>query len=110
MLVDFFMQLRQAKVPVTIREYLSLIEALDKQVVWGSVEDFYYLARLCLVKDESHFDKFDRVFAQLFQGGDRYRRRAQDAHPRRMAAQADGDWSSPRRRRPRSRPSADLRN
>jgi len=68
MLVDFFLQLKQAKVPVTIREYLSLIEALDKQVVWGSVEDFYYLARLCLVKDETHFDKFDRVFAQYFDG------------------------------------------
>jgi hypothetical protein len=62
------MQLRQAKVPVTIREYLSLMEALDKQVAWGRVEDFYYLARLCLVKDESHFDKFDRVFAHYFKG------------------------------------------
>ncbi len=68
MLVNFFMQLKQAKVPVTIREYLSLIEALDKQVVWGNVEDFYYLARLCLVKDETHFDKFDRVFAHHFKG------------------------------------------
>jgi uncharacterized protein with von Willebrand factor type A (vWA) domain len=68
MLVDFFLQLKQAKVPVTIREYLSLLEALEQQVVWGSVEDFYYLARLCLVKDETHFDKFDRVFAQYFEG------------------------------------------
>ena len=42
MLVDFFLQLKQAKVPVPIREYLSLLEALDKQVIWGSVEDFYY--------------------------------------------------------------------
>ncbi|MBE0576542.1 MAG: VWA domain-containing protein [Desulfuromonadales bacterium] len=68
MLVDFFLQLKQAKVPVTVREYLSLLEALDRQVVWGSVEDFYYLARLCLVKDETNFDKFDRVFAQYFEG------------------------------------------
>jgi uncharacterized protein with von Willebrand factor type A (vWA) domain len=68
MLVDFFLQLKQAKVPVTIREYLSLLEALDRQVVWGRVEDFYYLARLCLVKDETHFDKFDRVFARYFEG------------------------------------------
>ncbi|PNU21025.1 VWA domain-containing protein [Geothermobacter hydrogeniphilus] len=68
MLVDFFLQLKQAKIPVTIREYLGLLEALDKQVVWGNVEDFYYLARLCLVKDETHFDKFDRVFAQYFDG------------------------------------------
>jgi len=68
MLVDFFLQLKQAKIPVTIREFLSLLEALDRQVVWGSVEDFYYLARLCLVKDETHFDKYDRVFAQYFEG------------------------------------------
>ena len=68
MLVDFFLQLKQAKVPVTIREYLSLLEALAQQVVWGSVEDFYYLARLCLVKDETNFDKFDRIFAQYFEG------------------------------------------
>jgi len=68
MLVDFFLQLKQAKVPVTIREYLSLLEALDQQVVWGRVEDFYYLARLCLVKDETNFDKFDQVFAQYFEG------------------------------------------
>jgi hypothetical protein len=68
MLVDFFLQLKQAKIPVTIREYLSLLEALDQQLVWGNVEDFYYLARLCLVKDETHFDKFDRVFAQYFEG------------------------------------------
>ncbi|WP_020678264.1 vWA domain-containing protein [Geopsychrobacter electrodiphilus] len=68
MLVEFFLQLKQAKIPVSIREYLGLLEALDKQVVWGSVEDFYYLARLCLIKDETHFDKFDRVFAQYFKG------------------------------------------
>jgi uncharacterized protein len=68
MLVDFFMQLKKARVPVTIREYLDLCEALERRVVWGSVEDFYYLARLCLVKDESHFDKFDRVFAHYFKG------------------------------------------
>lgn len=70
MLVDFFLQLKQAKVPVTIREYLDLLEALDKHVVWGSVEDFYYLGRLCLVKDETHFDKYDRVFARYFEGID----------------------------------------
>jgi uncharacterized protein with von Willebrand factor type A (vWA) domain len=68
MLVDFFLQLKQNKVPVTIREYLGLLEALDRQVVWGSIEDFYYLARLCLVKDETNFDKYDRVFAQYFEG------------------------------------------
>ncbi len=68
MLVEFFMQLKRAGIPVTIREFLSLLEALDKEVVWGSAEDFYCLARLCLVKDETHFDKFDRVFAHYFKG------------------------------------------
>ncbi len=68
MLVEFFMQLRQAKVPVTIGEYLDLIGALDRQVAWGSIEGFYFLARLCLVKDETHIDKFDRVFAHYFKG------------------------------------------
>ncbi len=68
MLVEFFLQLKQAKIPVSIREFLNLLEALQQQVVWGSVEQFYYLARLCLVKDETHFDKFDRVFAQYFKG------------------------------------------
>ena len=68
MLVDFFLQLKHAKVPVSIREYLDLLDALEQQVVWGSVEDFYYLARLCLVKDETHFDKFDRVFSRYFEG------------------------------------------
>jgi uncharacterized protein len=70
MLIDFFLQLKQSKIPVSIREYLELLEALDQQVVWGSVEDFYYLARLCLVKDETHFDKYDRVFAKYFEGID----------------------------------------
>ncbi len=68
MLVDFFLQLKKAKIPVTIREFLSLLEALDQQVAWGSVEDFYHLARLCLVKSENNFDKFDRIFAQYFEG------------------------------------------
>jgi hypothetical protein len=56
MLIDFFYTLRDAKVPVTIREFLSLLEALDKQVINGSLDDFYYLSRLVLVKDEAHFD------------------------------------------------------
>ena len=70
MLIDFFYTLRDAKVPVTIREFLSLLEALDKGVIATSLDDFYYLARLTLVKDEAHFDKFDRAFGLYFKGID----------------------------------------
>ena len=68
MLIDFFLRLKSAKVPVTLQELLSLLEAMQQRLAFGSVEDFYYLARICLVKDESNFDKYDRVFAEHFQG------------------------------------------
>ena len=68
MLIDFFLRLKSAKVPVTILEFLALLEAMEQRLAFGSVEDFYYLARLCLVKDESNYDKYDRVFAEHFQG------------------------------------------
>ena len=68
MLIDFFFTLKDAKIPVSIKEFLTLLEALQKNVIDASMDDFYYLARLTLVKDESHFDKFDRAFAQYFKG------------------------------------------
>ena len=68
MLIDFFLSLKRAKIPVTIMEFLSLLEALEQRLVFGSAEDFYYLARLSLVKDETNFDKFDRVFMEYFRG------------------------------------------
>ena len=73
MLIDFFYTLRAAKVPVSVKEYLSLLEALEAQVVGptsdaSSMDDFYYLSRTALVKDEKHFDKFDRAFAVYFKG------------------------------------------
>ena len=68
MLIDFFFSLKDAKIPVTIREFLTLLEAMDKRVIGPSMDDFYYLSRLTLVKDEAHFDKFDRAFAQYFKG------------------------------------------
>ncbi|PVB59272.1 VWA domain-containing protein [Labrenzia sp. 011] len=68
MFINFFTELKSAGVPVSMREYLTLMEALDKDLAEKSVEDFYYLARLCLVKDESNLDKFDRVFAHVFKG------------------------------------------
>jgi uncharacterized protein with von Willebrand factor type A (vWA) domain len=68
MLIDFFFTLKDAKIPVTIKEFLTLLEAMDKQLIGQSFDDFYYLARLALVKDEAHYDKFDRAFAHYFKG------------------------------------------
>ena len=71
MLVNFFFELRQGGVPVTVTEFLVLLEALRERVAWVSAQDFYYLARLCLVKDERHYDRFDRVFAEFFEGAEK---------------------------------------
>lgn len=68
MLLTFFTELRAAKVPVSLREYLTLLEALDRDLADQRVEDFYYLARTALVKDERNLDKFDRVFGRVFKG------------------------------------------
>jgi hypothetical protein len=68
MFVDFFFQLRGARIPVTIREYLVLVEAMHKGAAEHSVEAFYWLARAALVKDEKYFDAYDRVFASFFKG------------------------------------------
>jgi uncharacterized protein with von Willebrand factor type A (vWA) domain len=68
MLIGFFFTLRDAKVPVTIKEFLTLLEALAKNVIAPSLDAFYYLARLTLVKDEAHFDKFDKAFGLYFKG------------------------------------------
>ena len=68
MLIDFFLKLKAAKVPVTTKEYLMLIEGMHKGVVGSSIDDFYYFSRTCLVKDESNFDKFDRAFGEYFKG------------------------------------------
>ena len=64
----FFTELRAARVPVTLKEYLVLVEALEKEAIDINVQDFYYLSRAALVKDERHLDKFDRVFGQVFKG------------------------------------------
>ena len=68
MLIQFFYTLRAAKLPVSVKEYLTLLEALQAQVIGPSVDDFYFLARSALVKDEAHFDKFDRAFGAYFKG------------------------------------------
>ena len=72
MFLNFFNELREAKVPVTLKEYLSLMEAMDKQVIGRDVEEFYYLSRAALVKDERNIDKFDKVFGHVFKGLDSF--------------------------------------
>ena len=68
MLIDFFLALKSAGLPVSVKEYLTLCEAMQKGVAYGNVDDFYYLSRTCLVKDEANFDRFDRAFGQYFKG------------------------------------------
>jgi uncharacterized protein with von Willebrand factor type A (vWA) domain len=68
MLIDFFFALRSARLPVTIPEYLGLLEAIKAGLIGPSMDEFYHLARMTLVKNESHFDKFDRAFSTYFGG------------------------------------------
>ena len=68
MLLNLFNEMRAAKVPVSVRELLDLINALKHRVVFADMDEFYYLARAVLVKDERHYDKFDRAFAAYFEG------------------------------------------
>src|SRR3981081_2238214 len=70
MFVAFFHELKAAGVPVTLREYLTLMEAMEKDLAGRRVEEFYYLSRAALVKDERNLDKFDRVFGHVFKGLD----------------------------------------
>ena len=68
MLIGFFLHLKACKLPVSTREFLTLLEALDARVVSTSLTDFYALARTALVKDEQHFDRFDVAFSTYFDG------------------------------------------
>ena len=68
MLISFFLRLKQATLPVSIREFLTLMEAMHLGVAGPSIDKFYFLARATLVKDESNFDRFDRVFGEYFHG------------------------------------------
>ena len=70
MLLNFFDTLRRYKAPVSIREYLDLLEALKANLVFADREEFYHLARAVLIKDERHFDRFDRAFSAFFDGVD----------------------------------------
>jgi len=68
MFIDFFLKLRDTGVPCSLREYLTLIEAVDGGYAEFDIEGFYYLSRSAMVKDERHLDKFDRVFGEVFKG------------------------------------------
>jgi len=67
-LIDFFFTLKDAKVPVSIKEFLMLLEALEKNLISLSLDDFYFLSRTILVKDEANYDKFDKAFGLYFKG------------------------------------------
>ena len=68
MFVHFFHELKKANIPVSLREYLTMLEAMDADVIDRRVEDFYFLSRAALVKDERNLDKFDVVFGHVFKG------------------------------------------
>lgn len=68
MLVDFFLHLKNRQLPVSTNELLALLEALQARLVSASLDDFYLLARTILVKDEAHYDRFDRAFGEYFKG------------------------------------------
>lgn len=68
MLINFFYHLRSHKLPISVKEYLSLLEAMKAGVIDHSIDEFYYLSRTTLVKDEAQFDKFDRAFGEFFKG------------------------------------------
>ena len=67
MLIKFFMTLKEERLPVSFAELFTLLECLKKNIIFGNVDDFYHLSRLCLIKDEKNFDKFDRAFAKYFE-------------------------------------------
>src|SRR3546814_3519726 len=68
MFLHFFEELRAARIPASLKEHLTLLEALRRGVIERRVEDFYYLARAAYVKDESLLDRFDQVFGKVFKG------------------------------------------
>ena len=66
MLINFFMALRNERLPVSFTELFTLLECLSQNVIFASVDDFYQLSRMCFVKDEKNFDKFDVAFSKYF--------------------------------------------
>jgi len=68
MLINFFYHLRASRLPVSVNELLTLLAALKKDVIRPSIDEFYFLSRAALVKDEAHYDRFDRAFGEFFNG------------------------------------------
>lgn len=68
MLINFFFTLKKARIPVSITELLHLLDILKARLVYADIDEFYYLSRMALVKDERHYDKFDRAFSNYFKG------------------------------------------
>ncbi len=68
MLLNFFTELRNAKLPVTLKEYLALLEGLEKGIIPTDIEHFYYFARTAMIKDEKYLDRFDQIFGKVFKG------------------------------------------
>ena len=106
MLTRFFFALREAGIPVSLTEHLTLLKALEAGVAGYSVDDFYYLARAAMVKDEKHFDRFDRAFAAHFKGIEQAFASLGGEIPAEWLRKAHGAAASPTRRRRRSRRSA----
>ena len=68
MFIPFFLELKAARIPVSLREYLTVLEGMEVDLVTYDIEGFYFLARSAMVKDERHIDRFDRVFSHVFRG------------------------------------------
>lgn len=68
MLIDFFLRLKDAKLPISIGEFLVLLDALHKDIIAPSLDEFYFLARTTLLKDKAYYDKFDQAFGRHFKG------------------------------------------
>ena len=68
MLINFFLALKKERIPVSITELLHLHDILKERLVYADVDEFYYLSRMAMVKDERHYDKFDRAFGAYFKG------------------------------------------
>ena len=105
MFVTFFHALKHAGLPVTLKEYLTLLEGLDADLAGRRIDDFYFLSRACLVKDERHLDRFDRVFGHVFKGLEALPGEAQARSPRSGCA-SSASSTLPRRTRSGSPSSA----
>ncbi|MFK8012854.1 MAG: VWA domain-containing protein [Marinicellaceae bacterium] len=68
MLIDYFYKLKKAQIPVSIQELLTLLDAMQKDIAFGSMDEFYQLSKMCLVKDEKYFDRFDQAFGEYYEG------------------------------------------